>query len=40
MALGRNVLEKLRLYFATKEKRVYFTLANATFSTNAAAPAK
>ena len=29
MKLGRNVLQKLRLYFATKEKRLYFTSAEA-----------
>lgn len=30
MKLGRNVLEKLRLYFATKEKVLYYTAADAT----------
>ncbi len=30
MKLGRNVLEQLRLYFATKEKMLYFTAADAT----------
>ena len=39
MALGRNVLEQLRLYFATKEKVLYFTGANETSSTAGAVPA-
>jgi hypothetical protein len=30
MNLGRNVLTQMRFYFATKEKKIYFTLANAT----------
>jgi hypothetical protein len=30
MYLGRNVLERLRFYFATNEKVVYFTLADAS----------
>jgi hypothetical protein len=30
MQLGRNVLESLRLYFATRENVVYFTVAGAT----------
>jgi len=30
MYLGRNVLERLRFYFATRERIVYFTLAEAT----------
>jgi hypothetical protein len=36
MHLGRNVLNQMRFYFATKEKMIYFTLANAT---KAGAPA-
>jgi len=31
MALGRNVLSKLRLYFALRERKLYFTLADRTF---------
>ncbi len=30
MILGRDVLEKLRLYFSTKEQMLYFTAADAT----------
>jgi hypothetical protein len=37
MALGRNVLQELRLYFATKEKMLYFTRADATSMKNAPA---
>ncbi len=39
MALGRNVLSKLRLYFATQEKMLYFTIADATRATKAPAAA-
>jgi len=40
MALGGNVLEKMRIYFATKEKMVYFTLADGSVGEkDATAPA-
>jgi hypothetical protein len=28
LRLGRNVLESMRLYFATKERMLYFTAAD------------
>jgi hypothetical protein len=37
--LGMNVLEKLHLYFATKEKVVYFSAADAAFPPSQDQPA-
>jgi hypothetical protein len=39
LRLGMNVLEKLRIYIATKEKMLYFTAADATAPTPASEPA-
>jgi hypothetical protein len=38
MALGGNVLEKMRIYFATKERKIYFTLADGSVNGPSPAP--
>ena len=38
LALGQNVLSKLRFYIATKEKMLYFTAAEASGASGVAAP--
>jgi hypothetical protein len=39
LSLGQDVLSKLHLYIATKEKMLYFTPANPSGATDVAAPA-